>query len=335
MQDINKSLSMLKKRPNTELSASTSDDMSTLHLNYKYNNNNNINTNNNNSNANYTAANNNLVHSSNISNSKFTNNNQNLNNINNNINNNTNNNNNNNNHVATERRNSIISTSSSQHLSSKSRPRCDSYGGAGTSSEYGNNSTGKLSPSPSTISYYHSHLHYNSHNHLADKVMYLTNAVSNAAAAANSNTMSSPKYGRLKSQLSVDTSGGDVNHYPDYVAQPQQKMGQYQQGQQFSPRDYAPSCSGISGNVVVVDVDDDDDDDDDDLAGQYATLMTINSPQMDYIYQPMQPAPMTPRAITPRPITPGRITPGSYEPAGSHYSVIGERSEYPKQFRGR
>lgn len=138
--------------------------------------------------------------------------------------------------------------------------------------------------------------------------MYLTNAVSNAAAAAaSSNAMQSPKYGRLKNQLSVDTSGGsEILHYCDYMAQPQLKIGKYQQHSQlFAAR---PSSSA-SGMVVAID---DDDDDDDDLAGQYATLMSVSGQlPMEYIYQPMQPAPMTPTSV--------------YEP-GSHYSVIGERS---------
>lgn len=134
-------------------------------------------------------------------------------------------------------------------------------------------------------------------------MVYLTNAVSNAAAAANSSALASPKYGRLKKPLSVDTSSAELHHYVGYMPQPQTKAAQYQHGQQFSPREFATGSS--LGNMVVLD----DDDDDDDLAGQYATLMTLNNQPMDYIYQPMQPAPMTP----------------SYE-AGSHYSIIGERS---------
>lgn len=251
------------------------------------------------------STNNNLIHG-NISNSKYT--------TNSNQNHNNNFHSNNGNHLVPERRNSVISNSSSQHLASsqRSRSRCDSYSGAGASSEYGNNSTGKQSPSPSSVSsYYHSHLHFSGHNQLADKVMYLTNAVSNAAAAAASTSaMHSPKYNRLKNQLSVDTSGGsEILHYNDYMAQPQMKMGQYQQ-QQYSPR---PSSSA-SGLTVAID---DDDDDDDDLAGQYATLMSISGQSpMDYIYQPMMPAPLSAAPLTPT---------SAFEP-GSHYSVIGERS---------
>lgn len=279
LQAINKSLSTLKKRPNTEAPATgTSDDIS-MGYHHKYSNNNN---NNYIQNASYSSSsNNNSIHS-NISNIKYTNSNQNHS---------SNNNHSASSHSLSERRNSVISNSSSQHLASKSRPRCDSYGGVGGGSDYG--STGKQSPAPSvTMSY----LHYNSHSHLADKVVYVTNAVSNAAAAANSNAMAA-KYARPKTALSVDTGSG----YTDYMAQPQQKIGQqypHVHGQ-YSPRDF-------STNSAMV-----DEEDDDDLAGQYATLMRISTQPMDYLYQPMQSTPMTPSS--------------GYEP-DSHYSVIGERS---------
>lgn len=303
LQAINKNLSMLKKRPNTEFTTtSTSDDIN-MGYHHKYSNHSNNNNNYVQNTSGYSSSNNNNSMHSNISNNKYTNSNQ-SHSISSSKSNNINNNNNNNNHNVSshslsERRNSIISTSSSQHLASKSRPRCDSYGGVGASSDYGNGSTGKQSPAPSTTM---SYLHYNSHSQLADKVVYVTNAVSNAAAAANSIALVS-KYGRPKTSLSVDTAtGDDMLRYGDYMAQPQQKIGQqypHAHGQ-YSPQDF-PANSKLPP--------DDIDDDDDDLAGQYATLM-INTQQMDYLYQPMQPAPMTP---------------GGYEP-DSHYSIIGERS---------
>lgn len=161
--------------------------------------------------------------------------------------------------------------------------------------------------------------------------MYLTNAVSNAAAAAaaaatTSNIMHSPKYNRMKNQLTIDittsASGSEILNYADYMAQPQMKIGQYQQQQQqqskYSPRPSSSASGMTMGDGADIDADIDnmiDDIDDDDLAGQYATLMSVTGKSpMDYIYQPMMPAPLPPMTPT-----------STFEP-DSHYSVIGERS---------
>lgn len=140
-----------------------------------------------------------------------------------------------------ERRNSAVSAgSASQYLMmnmGKPRSRCDSYSGAGvhTTSDYtiSSNNSGsaeKMMHSPS-ISYYPQqfpHLHYSNH---ADKVFYVTNAVANAAAAAaaannlnssntsnssngNNSMMASPKYGRLRKPLTVDTNVSESYYYP-------------------------------------------------------------------------------------------------------------------------
>lgn len=112
--------------------------------------------------------------------------------------------------IIAERRNSTISNTSSQQ--SKIRTRCDSYSGMSSTAIHSN---GNLSPSTmSGGSYYmQPHLHYSNHNHLAEKVVYVTNAVAAAAAEAKNNAnASSPKHGRLRNPLTVDTS--DRYHYP-------------------------------------------------------------------------------------------------------------------------
>lgn len=256
---LNQSLSLLKKQPNIE----TTDDINIHYSKLSNNNNNN----------NFATMNTVNLNQDNIcsSSSKFTN----------------SNNLNNNNLIVPERRNSAISTSSSQqHLSIKSRPRCDSYSGVGITTDYigGSSSSGKQSPSPSNLGYYHSHhLHYSNHNHLADKVVYVTNAV--VAAAANRENInaslgisSSPKYGRLRKPLTVDTSGNEpYHHYPNSAGYIQR----HSQTSYHSP--YPKNTINLTqtNSRSIGNASDDDIDDEDDIAGQYATLLTLTNQPTD------------------------------------------------------
>lgn len=231
------------------------------------------------------AVNNNTINFStlNNSNAKFASNN-NLNNINNNI--------------ATtstsERRNSTISNSSNstQPQSMKSRSRCDSYGG--------HSSNGRISPTPSNLSgFYH-------HNNLADRIAFVTNAVSAAAAEAKNNAnLMSPKHGRLRKPLTIDTSesnfypmsaGSAGSHHilPRHSQQlpPPPPPHSYQSLHSHSP--YLPPKSfqiqnsiGSKENRVPVPIEDDDDDDD--ITGQYATLLTLKTSPNNAKYQPQKP----------------------------------------------
>lgn len=262
LQRINQRLSMLKKRPNTEV-------QDEINMNYNKYNNTNINSN---TVSNYSPNNNNInLNHSNISGgSKFSN----ANNIN-----------NNNNGNQMERRNSTISSgSSSQQTSYKPRSRCDSYSGIGI--DYSSHS-GKLSPSNATPPYYtiHPTAIYSSHNHLADKVAYVTNAVAAAAAAAAANFSGastsdiqiiqkmtvSPKYGRLRNPLTVDTNSNHI-HIVQQVSQTQKLSSVHSPHQnRFYLAHNVPQTMHL-----------DDDSDDDDIAGQYATLLTVTSPSTDY-----------------------------------------------------
>lgn len=198
------------------------------------------------------------------------------------------NNNNNNNMIMPERRNSTISNSSSQL---KVRKRCDSYSGLSTCVAPSN---GNLSPSTMAGGSYYmpQHLHYSNHNHLAEKVVYVTNAVAAAAAEAkNSANASSPKYGRLRNPLTVDTS--DKFHYPSagsagtisyqqrqsqppplsYQHQTMHGHGPYLNKLNFTRNNFTSKSSPSIGNGS--DDNGDGNDDDDDIAGQYATLLTL------------------------------------------------------------
>lgn len=195
---------------------------------------------------------------------------------------------NNNNMIMPERRNSTISNGSSQL---KIRTRCDSYSGMSSCAAQSN---GNLSPSHMAGSSYYmpQHLHYSNHNHLAEKVVYVTNAVAAAAAEAkNSANASSPKYGRLRNPLTVDTS--DKFHYPSagsagtisyqlrqlqppplsYQHQTMHGHSPYPNKLHFTRNNFTSKSSTSIGNAS--DDNGDPNDDDDDIAGQYATLLTL------------------------------------------------------------
>lgn len=211
-----------------------------------------------------------------------------------------------NNNIVPERRNSAVSTgSASQYLAtnaSKSRPRCDSYGGQSNNVQnYASTASiksDKMMHSP-TYAYQQQvqipHLHYKSH---ADKVAYVTNAVANAANAAasanpannnNGNSMASPKYGRLK-PLTVDTSISESFYYPPsgsanhhHQSHFQQHYTQHQHQHRHSP--YSTSRTHLTPTKVKHTSSQHlhintkpaiSDDDDEDIAGQYATLLTLS-----------------------------------------------------------
>lgn len=221
-----------------------------------------------------------------------------------------------NNNVIPERRNSAVSTgSASQYLATNaamksSRPRCDSYNGQPTTIQnYPASTSGssdKVLHSP-TYSYQQQvqipHLHYKSH---ADKIAYVTNAVSNAAPANNLNTsncsanvMASPKYGRLK-PLTVDTGinesyyyppSGSANHqhrshFQQHYAQQQQQPHQHHQHRHspyttirtthLTPTKVKHSVSSPSSHHHAAATKTLASNDDDDIAGQYATLLTLS-----------------------------------------------------------
>lgn len=220
-----------------------------------------------------------------------------------------------NNNVTPERRNSAVSTgSASQYLASNaamksSRPRCDSYNGQPTIIQsYPASTSGssdKVLHSP-TYSYQQQvqipHLHYKSH---ADKIAYVTNAVSNAAPAnnlnssnCNANVMASPKYGRLK-PLTVDTGinesyyyppSGSANHqhrshFQQHYAQQQQPPHQHHhrhspytttRTSHLTPTKVKHSLSTTSSHHHAAATKTLTSDDEDDIAGQYATLLTLS-----------------------------------------------------------
>lgn len=188
--------------------------------------------------------------------------------------------------IMPERRNSTISNSSSQL---KVRTRCDSYSGMTSCAAQSN---GNLSPSTMAGGSYYMphHLHYTNHNHLAEKVVYVTNAVAAAAAEAkNSANASSPKYGRLRNPLTVDTS--DKYHYPSAgsagTISYQQRQSQppplsYQHQSMHGHSPYLSKLNITRNNFTsksstsIGYTSDDNGDDDDDIAGQYATLLTLS-----------------------------------------------------------
>lgn len=270
---IKRSLSMLKKRPNIE----TTDD---INIHYSKFSQSNIN----NNSVNFSTLNNNVGGKFASSNANFINNNIAA-------------------MSAAERRNSNISSSSgSTQYQSKPRSRCDSYGGQ--------SSVSRISPTPSAASgYYQHHLHYSNHNHLADRIAFVTNAVAAAAAEAKSHAIHvSPKHGRFRKPLTVDTT--DQVYYPMsagsagtnlYPAQ-QHRHSQLPPPPPPPPHSYhsqtlhahspylppktfhmhvAPSTSDGKPNR--------DEDDDDDIAGQYATLLTLQPSGNDAKYQPQKP----------------------------------------------
>lgn len=205
-----------------------------------------------------------------------------------------------------ERRNSAVSTGSAQYLatnnSTKMRSRCDSYSGQSSglqpfTSNTNKNCNEKMLHSPSYYQQQFPHLHYKSH---ADKVVYVTNAVANAAPANNSNSHSpngnamilSPKYGRLRKPLTVDTSVNEAYYYPAASSngnhQHRASLQQYytQQHQHFhrhSPYSITrthsiPSKNKISSSQSPHINPKQISDDEDDIAGQYATLLTLSEP---------------------------------------------------------
>lgn len=220
-----------------------------------------------------------------------------------------------NNNVIPERRNSAVSTgSASQYLASNaavksSRPRCDSYNGPTTTiHNYPASTSGSsdkvLLHSP-TYSYQQQvqipHLHYKSH---ADKIAYVTNAVSNAAPAnnlnssnSNANAMASPKYGRLK-PLTVDTGINESYYYPPsgsanhqhrshfqqhYTQQPPHQHHQHRhspytttRAPHLTPTKVKHSVSSTSSHHHAASTKALASDDEDDIAGQYATLLTVS-----------------------------------------------------------
>lgn len=200
-----------------------------------------------------------------------------------------------------ERRNSAVSTSSIQYLAAnatKARQRCDSYSGPNN----GNpciptnanqlNGNDKMQPSPSYYPQQFPHLQYKSH---ADKIAYVTNAVANAAPAnitgnlhsPNGNTtLTSPKYGRLRNPLTVDTNVQDIYVYPALGSngnQPQRIPLQPYHSQHIhrhSPYSVqrthsvsnklkaAPAHAQLTPKMYS--------DEEDDIAGQYATLLKLS-----------------------------------------------------------
>lgn len=217
-----------------------------------------------------------------------------------------------NNNIVPERRNSAVSTgSATQYLATNaaiksSRPRCDSYNGQSTTVQgYTASTSGssdKVLHSP-TYSYQHQaqipHLHYKSH---ADKIAYVTNAVSNAAPAnnigtisGNANAMASPKYGRLK-PLTVDTGINESYYYPPSGSANHQHRSHFQQHytqqhqhqhqhrhspyttsrtSHLTPTKVKPSVSSSSSHQHAA-TNSLTSDDEDDIAGQYATLLTLS-----------------------------------------------------------
>lgn len=221
-----------------------------------------------------------------------------------------------NNNVMPERRNSAISTgSASQYLATNaamksSRPRCDSYNGQSTATTIhayaastSGNSDKVLHHSP-TYSYQQQvqipHLHYKSH---ADKIAYVTNAVSNAAPGNNLNTsnpnanaMASPKYGRLK-PLTVDTGINESYYYPPSGSANHQhhrthfQQQHYTQPHQHHQHRHSPYTTIRTSHLTPTKVKHSissasshqhaatktlGSDDEDDIAGQYATLLTLS-----------------------------------------------------------
>lgn len=305
IQSINQSLSMLKKCQNIEQPITTRDDINI----HKFNNNNN----NIHSNMGFATINNVINTSKNHGHSPKK---QNLN----------NNNNNSSSNLSIElsnempeRRNSAVSAgSASQYLSSnalKSRSRCESYsGGAITPTIACSNTSGsaeKMMHSP-TIVYYPQqfpHLHYSNH---ADKVFYVTNAVANAAAqaaAANSNSgslngnnpLTSPKYGRLRKPLTVDTNisefyyppSGSSSHQHRALGQPQYYTQQHQHHHRHSP--YTTNRMHLTPNRTanvlpsrLTPTMTPGNDDDEDIAGQYATLLSLSEQPKQYLVSPQQ-----------------------------------------------
>lgn len=209
-----------------------------------------------------------------------------------------------------ERRNSAVSTGSAQYLATsnptKMRSRCDSYSGQSSgiqpfTSNTNKNCNEKILHSPSYYQQQFPHLHYKSH---ADKVVYVTNAVANAAPANNNNIninshspngnamILSPKYGRLRKPLTVDTSINESYYYPapnsngnhQHRASLQQFYTQQQQHfHRHSPysiirthsipsKNKIPSSQSPQINPKHIS------DDEDDIAGQYATLLTLSEP---------------------------------------------------------
>lgn len=218
-----------------------------------------------------------------------------------------------NNNIVPERRNSAVSTgSASQYLATNaaiksSRPRCDSYNGQTTTIQsYPASTSGssdKVLHSP-TYSYHHQaqipHLHYKSH---ADKIAYVTNAVSNAAPANNLGTTSSnanviinasPKYGRLK-PLTVDTGINESYYYPPSGSANHQHRSHFQQHytqqhqhqHRHSPYTTVIRTSHLTPTKVKHSVSSMSShqhaatktlasDEEDDITGQYATLLTLS-----------------------------------------------------------
>lgn len=236
---------MLKKRPNAEVQEEIN-----INMNYNKYNNTNISNNNNN----YSPNNNNI--NINLGTSKFTSTSSNSN-------------------SQMERRNSTISNSSSQlQASYKPRSRCDSYSGVGF--DY-NSHSGKMSPSTSSNPYYNTQI-YGTHSHIADKVMYVTNAVAAAAAAAAAAASSqhvqepiaSPRYGRLRKPLTVDTNSNILQAVQPVSQTPKSTSSHSPHRNRFF------IAQNINEHIHM------DDDSDDDIAGQYATLLTVTKPSMEY-----------------------------------------------------
>lgn len=216
-----------------------------------------------------------------------------------------------NNNIIPERRNSAVSTgSASQYLATNaaiksSRPRCDSYNGQSTTIQGYTASTSansdKVLHSP-TYSYQQQvqipHLHYKSH---ADKIAYVTNAVSNAAPAnnlntsnSNANVMASPKYGRLK-PLTVDTGISESYYYPPSGSANHQHRTHFQQHytqpHQHHQHRHSPYTTSRTTHLTPTKVKHSvsstsshhhaatktlASDEEDDITGQYATLLTLS-----------------------------------------------------------
>lgn len=202
-----------------------------------------------------------------------------------------------------ERRNSAVSTSSMQYLAAnttKARQRCDSYSG----SNNGNlcistninqlNGNEKILHSPSYYPQQFPHLQYKSH---ADKIAYVTNAVANAAPSNNNTSihspnngnsvLASPKYGRLRNPLTVDTNiQHDLYAYPALSSngnqpnriplQPYHNQHVHRHSPYLVQRAHSipnklkspPTHSQLTPKMYS--------DDEDDIAGQYATLLTLS-----------------------------------------------------------
>lgn len=201
-----------------------------------------------------------------------------------------------------ERRSLAVSTGSvSQYLSTnalKSRLRCDSCSGQPSNFQTyaiaSTNGSDKILYS-STYSYQQQaqipRLHYKIH---ADKIVYVTKAVTNAAPAnrnigiSRNNSLASPKYGRLK-PLAVDTSINESYYYIPYTTIRTTHWTPIKVNQ-TSSHQHQHQHQHVATKTLGTD-------DEDDIAGQYATLLILSDTHYTEILcrKPSAPLPLTER----------------------------------------